>query len=156
MSRYQPSLMDRLVDDGEGRGAGTLHRSVALSELKASVARDVEHLLNARHAIAEEDLQGLPHVSRSVVTFGLRDFSMMSLANPHDRETICRRMEAAIACHEPRLKSVQVGLAESGEGGSKFRFTIEAMLVVDPAREPVSFSALLQPSTQQYSVGMSK
>lgn len=151
MSRYPPSLLDRLFDDDASSAAG-MQQSLRIDEVKARVARDVEHLLNARCGLRRGLRDRYPNVLASVAGFGMSDFSSLSLASAVDRQAICRFIQEAISDHEPRLKSVQVELVASGGFDSRLRFSIDAVLVLAPDHEPVCFNALLQPTTQQYQV----
>lgn len=146
---FEPSLFDKLFADAPLSPA---RRRMSLDELKDSVARDLEALLNARTTL-EPMLEGrFPQSLASVLSFGLDDFAGLSLASVHDRTRICRSIAAAIARHEPRLREVQVTLELDRRSINALHFSIRAMLVVKPAQEPVSFDALLQPTTLQYSV----
>lgn len=153
MKGFEPSLLEKLFDDEPRATAAVgIFKSMSLEQYKESVAGDLEGLLNSRAAFTEADLQEFPDCRKSLMTYGLRDFSTMSLANGQDRAAICRALEQAIARHEPRLHSVRVGLEGSGRGAGGLHFSIHALLDVQPAREPVSFDAMLQPNTLQYSV----
>ncbi|MFC3552425.1 type VI secretion system baseplate subunit TssE [Lysobacter cavernae] len=154
MKGFEPSLLEKLFDDEpKATAASGIFKSISLEQYKESVARDLEGLLNSRAAFAEDDLKTYPNCQKSLMTYGLRDFSTMSLANAYDRAAICRSLEQSVARHEPRLHNVRVTLeanARNAVGG--LHFSIHALLDVQPAREPISFDALLQPSTLQYSV----
>ena len=113
---------------------------------------DLEGLLNSRAAFTEHALTSFPNCQKSLMTYGLRDFSTMSLSNGHDRAAICRSLEQSIGRHEPRLHNVQVTLEGNGRAVGGLHFSIHGLLDVQPAREPISFDAMLQPSTLQYSV----
>ncbi|NLC61759.1 MAG: type VI secretion system baseplate subunit TssE [Gammaproteobacteria bacterium] len=153
MKGFEPSLIEKLLDDAPGKpGTGGLARALSVEQYKESVARDLEGLLNSRSAYSAVDLAQFPNCRQSLMTYGLRDFSSMSLASAYDRAAICRSLEEAIARHEPRLSSVQVRLDSDGRLGGGLHFTIQALLDLQPAREPVCFDALLQPTTLQYSV----
>lgn len=153
MKGFEPSLIEKLLDDAPGKpGTGGLARALSVEQYKESVARDLEGLLNSRSAYSAVDLAQFPNCRHSLMTYGLRDFSSMSLASAYDRAAICQSLEEAIARHEPRLSSVQVRLDSDGRLGGGLHFTIQALLDLQPAREPVSFDALLQPTTLQYSV----
>lgn len=153
MKGFEPSLIEKLLDDAPGKpGTGGLARALSVEQYKESVARDLEGLLNSRSAYSAIDLAQFPNCRQSLMTYGLRDFSSMSLASAYDRAAICQSLEEAIARHEPRLSSVQVRLDSDGRLGGGLHFTIQALLDLQPAREPVSFDALLQPTTLQYSV----
>jgi len=97
-----------------------------------------------------------PNCKQSLLTYGLADFSAMSLANAYDRAAICRSLEQAVARHERRLKNVGVSLEVGSQFGGGLHFTINALLDLEPAREPVSFDAMLQPSTLQYQVSRTR
>lgn len=149
MKGFEPSLFDKLFDDSP-----VLHvrRRLSLEDLKDSVARDLEALLNTRTVI-DEDLAGrFPLAVDSIASFGLNDFAGLSLASVHDRRRICTSIERAIARHEPRLKDVQVTLELNRHSINALFFSIRALLVVRPTQEPVSFDAMLQPTTLQYSI----
>lgn len=90
------------------------------------------------------------------MTYGLRDVSSRSLASSVDRAFICKALEKTISLHETRLKDIRVILDEHRRSSGGLRFSISAMLIVHPAREPVSFDALLQPSTLQYRVSKTR
>lgn len=146
---FEPSLFDKLFDD---QPVGAARRRLSLEQLKDSVARDLEALLNTRVVLDEEVETTYPLTTRSVAGFGLSDFAGLSLANVYDRRRICASIESAIAAHEPRLREVRVDLELHRKTVNALYFSINAVLVVRPAQEPVSFDALLQPTSLQYSV----
>jgi len=152
MNRFEPGLHDKLFGDGQNQPTPAAVRQLSLEELKSTVARHIESLLNARIALADERLAGLPECKRSVLTYGLNDFAGLSLASHDDRTTICNSIQRAIERHEPRLKQVAVTLEVDAQSTSVLCFAIQAMLVVHPAEQPVNFDAMLQPSTFKYSV----
>src|SRR5690606_3131599 len=152
MKGFEPSLLDKLLDDAPRAKAGNVFKSISLEQYKESVARDLEGLLNSRSAFSEDDLADYPNCRQSLMTYGLCDFSSMSLANAYDRAAICRSLEHAIARHERRLHNVQVRLDSDMHMGTGLQFTIHGRLDLQPARAPVSFDAMLQPTTLQYSV----
>uniref|UniRef100_Q47E18 IraD/Gp25-like domain-containing protein n=1 Tax=Dechloromonas aromatica (strain RCB) TaxID=159087 RepID=Q47E18_DECAR len=146
---FEPSLFDKLFDD---QPVGAARRRLSLEQLKDSVARDLEALLNTRVVLDDGFETTYPLTMRSVAGFGLSDFAGLSLANVHDRRRICASIESAIAAHEPRLREVRVDLELHRKTVNALYFSINAVLVVRPAQEPVSFDALLQPTSLQYSV----
>lgn len=156
MKGFEPSLLDKLFDDEPRVQGHDSVRRLSLDEFKDSVARDVESLLNNRFVIDEDRLKQFPHCQRSLATYGIRDFSGRSLASSSDRTFICQSLQLAISRHEPRLTDVHVTIEQNQQSMGALRFSINAMLVVHPAREPVSFDALLQPTTLQYSVSRNR
>lgn len=155
MARFAPSLLDRLLDDAPLAAGEPAAPQVSIEQLKDSVVRDLEALLNARCGLQREALAAHPQAQRSILSFGMLDFSSMSLANTDERDEICRAIERAIHAHEPRLKNVRVTLSEEA-GVNRLMFAIHALLIANPAREPVNFNATLHPSTQLYSVSKAR
>jgi len=152
-SRFKPTLFERLFDNAPQRSAESDPlRGWSIDELKDSVAGDLEALLNSRSALAGDDLEDFPAARNSLVCYGMHDFVGRSLANPADRAYICQTLEQAITAHEPRLRDVTVSLIVNEQAVNVLHFSISAVLIVEPAQEPVSFDALLQPTTQRYSV----
>ena len=151
--RTHPSILDRLLDDEPEVPREPLHqRFQGVRQLQRAVTRDLEALLNTR----QEQLTALPaacsEVQRSLLTYGLPDFTAWSLLSPADRQRLRRALEQAIASGEPRLTRVQVNLEPPRENERVVRFRIEALLRVEPAPEPVSFDAVLQLHTLEYVV----
>ena len=82
MNHIVPSILDRLLDDEPEVSREPLpNRFQNLSQLKKAVARDLEALLNTRQEILEELPPEFTEVSRSLITYGLPDFSSLSLLN---------------------------------------------------------------------------
>lgn len=157
MAGFLPTLFERLFDDAPHREAeADPLRRWSVEELKDSVIRDLESLLNNRAALGRKAFAPFPESQRSVISYGMEDFVGLSLANPGDRELICRTLQDAIAHHEPRLREVAVHLEADRSTIGCLQFSISAVLYVAPANEPVSFDALLQPNTQQYSIARSR
>lgn len=156
MKGFEPTLLDKLMSDPYSVRQSSTLRRLSLDELKDSVALDVERLLNSRFTFAETALRDYVHCQRSVVTYGLCDFSGRSLLSFDDRVHICRSIENAIARHEPRLRQVHVDLVTDPAAIRSLCFSISAILQVKPAHEPVSFDAVLQSASLKYSVVRSR
>lgn len=150
---FAPTIFDKLLDNEPRVTTETNSlRRWNIEELKESVATDLETLLNSRRGQGDELLRGYAHAAESILSFGIVDFVGLSLSNPADCHRICRGIELTIQRHEKRLRNVRVTLENDRYSTNTLRFCINALLVVYPAREPVNFDALLQPTTQQYSV----
>jgi len=151
--RIVPSILDRLLDDEPEVSRESLpNRFQNVFQLKKAVARDLEALLNTRQELLEEVPSEFTEVGRSLVTYGLPDFSSFSLLNINDRNRIRRALEQAIATFEPRFERVRVNLEPPREQDRTLRFRIEALLRLEPASEPVTFDAVLRLNTQEYMV----
>ena len=135
----RPSLLDRLMRDESDRPRG-LRPFIGFRELRESVGRDLEWLLNSR--CLPIDLEAFPEARESLLSYGVPDLSTYSWRNPADWRRIAVAIEEAIRRFEPRLapSSVKVEIVPGG-GVDDFQlhFRIDAMLQVDPVSEPVSF-----------------
>ena len=148
-----PSVLDRLLDDDPGVSAEPpRNRSQLLRDLKLSVRRDVENLLNARRRNVVLP-PGLPELGRSLLSYGVADFSGTGPASVKQRESFCRVLADVIEANEPRLLEVRVELAANPEPGDRtLRFRIDALLRADPSPEPVVFDSTLEPATHTFAV----
>ncbi len=152
-STIVPSVLDRLLDDAPNVSREPVTgRFQNVRDLERAVARDLEALLNTRQETLEDLPSEFEEVNRSLVTYGLPDFTSLSLMSQDDRNRIRRAVEHAIAEFEPRLQRVRVTLEPPRENDRGLRFRIDAQLPVDPAPEPVTFDAVLQLNTKQYVV----
>lgn len=134
-------LFDRLVDvstDGEGHEDHL--RILNAKQLKASVRREVGRLLNTRCSIP---LHGLGEEERSVVNYGIPDFSSLSPHNADDRALIASVVGQTIAAFEPRLRHVRVDVGPESGAESALWLIIGAELVIGVFAEPVSFPVIL-------------
>lgn len=148
-----PSVLDRLLDnEPEAEREQLPYHFQTLQQLKRAVTRDLETLLNTRQERLEELSSEFTEVRRSLVTYGLPDFTTLTLLSANDRNRIRRALEQAVALFEPRLERVRVILQPPRPHDLVLRFCIEALLRVEPAPEPVTFDAMLQLSPQRYMV----
>jgi type VI secretion system protein ImpF len=147
------SVLDRLVDrDPRNSKEAALTRAQSVHQLKESVRRDLEWLLNTRLVAVRPD-QRLREVNRSMFVFGLPDFTAYSLSNPDDQNRLIRHLQVAIKTFEPRLAKVRVvPLGISAANTRVLRFRIEALLSMDPAPEHISFDTTLQLTSGEYEV----
>jgi type VI secretion system protein ImpF len=152
MQRFVPPLLDRLIDVAPKDRVEALRPALTMDQLKASVAGDIEYLLNARRGTVQTSIGRYPNASASVASFGLDDFVSMSMSSEVDRGAICKSIERALVDHEPRLRNARVLLERREESTQKLRFSIHATLHAHPLQEPVNFDAVLQTTTQNYAV----
>jgi type VI secretion system protein ImpF len=139
------SVLDRLIDrEPRNQGEAALSPSQSVRLHKRAVHRDLGWLLNARR-IFEEPPESLQEVNRSVYVFGLQDFSSYTMGSQSDRAKLIRHLVAAVRLFEPRLANVQITPVETeGVGLQELRFRIEAMLMMDPNPEPISFDTVIE------------
>ena len=150
--RLVVSILDRLIDgDPGGPPPPPVDPSRDLAQLKASVKRDLEWLLNSRQPLFDPPAD-LRHVRRSLLTFGLPDFTVANLDSDRDQEVLRRAIEETVRRFEPRLDRITVRLEASREFDRSLRFRIDGMLQVDPVPEPVTFDSVLQLNTRDFVV----
>jgi type VI secretion system protein ImpF len=129
------SVMDRLSGTHGGSGA------IGLREIKQSVFRDLQWLLNSRRWWPTE-FEPLEEIPTSILNYGVPDTSTYSWVAAEDQRKVCSVIENVIKTFEPRLvpRTIRVSLVER-EGVDDFsvRMRIEAVLAVDPFTEAVSF-----------------
>ena len=156
MKGFTPGLFDRLLDYPVSGASSAVVSLMSVEDLKDSVARDLEALLNTRTVIPELLLKRYPECSRSIITYGLNDFAGRSLSSPDDRAYICMCLEKAIARHEPRLRNVKASLEVREDSINRLNFAITALMVVSSSQEPVNFDAVLQPSSLHYTISKAR
>jgi type VI secretion system lysozyme-like protein len=134
------SLFDRLVDESPGdtaelRPLQTLSREAFLESVRTEVSR----LLNTRNTQSWTESVGM----RSVLTYGVIDYTAFYPANQENRMRLGRSITQALATYEPRLARVRVQvLAADAQGHVPVR--IDAMLVTESMSEPVSFPVVIR------------
>jgi type VI secretion system protein ImpF len=147
------SVFDRLIDhEPRNSKEAPLTRGQSVHQLKESVRRDLEWLLNTRLVAVPPD-DKLREVKRSVYMYGLPDFTAYSLSNPDDQNRLVRHLQSAIKTFDPRLAKVRiVPLEVAGANTRILRFRIDALLLMDPAPERISFDTTLQLTSGEYEV----
>ncbi len=146
-----PSLLDRLLDDDPqvSREAGKSRHQV-LREMKQSVRRDLENLLNTRRRCAPPPAE-LEELGQSLATYGLPDFTGAVMTSPEGREAFRQTVEGVLRACEPRFKTVKVLLLESSDPLDRtLRFRIDALLYAHPAPEVVVFDSAVEPLTGNF------
>lgn len=154
MKGFTPGLLDRLMRErGECATQGaTPGAPVNIEQLKDGVARDLEALLNTRIALDAATLDAYPAARGSILRYGVIDFAGLCLTSAADRAAVCASIEDAIATHEPRLRAVKATLEQDAGDVNRLRIAIQARLALDGLQEPVSFNAVLQPSSLHYEI----
>ena len=109
--------------------------------LKESVRRELEQLFNTRCPIPAHRLRLR---ERSVIDYGIPDFSTFSARRFEDRARLADVLRRAIEAFEPRLAHVRVRVDEVGGDDMSLAAVIEADLIVENVTEPVSFETVLQ------------
>jgi type VI secretion system protein ImpF len=136
-SSLQLSLLDRILDEGTARP------SVAC--VRQSVRRDLESLLNTRRSWLPFPVN-CTELDKSVLGYGLPDFTVMELSAEEGRHWLCKEVERIIVRFEPRLARVSVVMKDVDTPLDRLlRLRIDAVLMVDPIPQPVAFDSELEP-----------
>ncbi|HVG20284.1 MAG TPA: type VI secretion system baseplate subunit TssE [Blastocatellia bacterium] len=150
--RITPSVLDRLIDyEPEAAREAVASRAKSLRQMKQSLKRDLEWLLNTRR-VAENLPPDLKEVNNSLAAYGLPDFTTANIKSPADQSRLRRALESAISAFEPRLEDVVVTIDSMRDIDRVMRFRIDARLRVEPAPEPVTFDTMLQLGSGEYLV----
>lgn len=134
--RLQPSLLDRLTDySPHQRVESREQRVLSLEKLRECVLRDLEWLLNTGKLDQTEDLSAYPHVSSSVLNYGVIDLAGRTLSTA-DIPQIEQAIRKAIWDFEPRIlrQTVQVRATadDSSMTSNALTFEIEGALWAQP------------------------
>jgi len=134
-------LFDRLIDE-DPKQLKEAHpfRVYSKEQLVASIAQELARLLNTRNPQTRSERA----VERTVLDYGLRDFSSLFASSPTDRDTLAREIEDTIEAFEPRLKEVSITWEPTPEGRQQqLSANIGAKIKLGTLLEPVSFPLLI-------------
>jgi len=137
------SVLDRLAQTNPRYG-GNLR--IGFRDLLQAVRRDIEWVLNSKRLQLGE-LEEYPEARRSILNYGLPDFSHYSGSSPADCQRICGLITQTLQRFEPRLApgTIRVEhLVEKEKTGTFTRFRIHGLLHVDPVKEPVIFDTEIE------------
>ena len=150
--RITPSVLDRLLDfEPDMSREAPKSRSKSLRELKLSVRRDLEWLLNSRSFPGDID-ERLEEVKKSVVVYGLPDITGISAKSHIEQKRLTEALENAIKIFEPRFLNLRVTLEPVNNIDRMLKFRIEAQLNVEPTPEPIAFDTVLQLGSGDFEV----
>ncbi len=151
------SILDRLLDDDPHNGVEVdKNRHQHIRELRNSVKRDLESLLNTRYRVvapAEE----LTQLELSLLNYGMPDLATINVVSLEKKKEFVKTLERILRDYEPRFKSVKVVPLENKDTTDRtLRFRIEATLYADPAPEIVIFDSELDPVSRIVNVEESR
>ncbi len=151
--KLRPSVLDRLLDNDPGNALDIdpgQHQK--LKELRNSVRRDLENLLNTRLRIIEPDDE-FPELKKSLLTYGLPDLATVNIIDKESRKVFVTHLENLLMEFEPRFKTVNVNYLENSNALDRtLRFRIDALLYADPSPEVVIFDSVLEPVSRTVNV----
>ncbi|MCW1720148.1 type VI secretion system baseplate subunit TssE [Pseudoalteromonas sp. A3] len=143
--QLQSSILDKLIDDEpELRDAPSRTEGIMISELRKNVRRDIEALLNARIQWHTWPSQ-YSELKTSCLSYGLPDFSSMSVGSHEGRALLCEIVKSTIERFEPRFLEVEVFTDEEAPLNRVLNLRINALLYADPEPEFISFDSEVEP-----------
>lgn len=148
----KPSILDRLVGNLGTNTAGGYSSGQSMAQLRLSVKRDLEDLLNTRWRCSAWP-PNQDELENSLVNYGIPDFTGASMSNPADREQFRQIIERAIRNNEPRFVSVKVVLLDNSNPLDRtIRFRIDAELHAVPEPEPIIFDTSMDSSNHRFRI----
>jgi type VI secretion system protein ImpF len=147
------SLFDRLCDaapDLASDAPATIGQQ--MSDLRESLRRDLERLLNTRRPPASPPAE-LDDLADSLASFGTDGFFVTGLVTDHQRAEFAGAMERRIRLFEPRLADLRVStLPPRHPSERSLRLRIEAVYRAQEGMPPIAFETAVDPSTQRFRV----
>lgn len=129
-------LFERLIDTEPGAGEAPPFRVLSGQELRKSVSRELGQLLNSRCPVP---LELISEEERTVINYGLPDFTSLSPQSADDRRLIASIIAQTITAFETRLRNVRVTAEYLEDDERKLYISVEADLVTDTVIEIRSF-----------------
>lgn len=151
--KLRPSILDRLLDDEphnqveQDRGQ---HQK--LKQLRGSVRRDLENLLNTRYRVIEPG-EEYEEIENSLLNYGLPDLATVNIIDVDKKKEFIKSLEVILKKYEPRFKSVSITYLDNTDTADRtVKFRINATLYADPLPEIVIFDSVLEPVTRTVNV----
>lgn len=151
--KLRPSILDRLFDDD-------LHHSSELKtphhqlvrELRVSISRDLESLLNTRFRIVKPSSH-FSETDKSIFNYGLPDLATVNVRDQKELDKFIKLLEKTIKSYEPRFKSVKITFIDNDNSLDRsLRFRIDTVIYAEPIPEVVIFDSALDSVTRSVSV----
>jgi type VI secretion system protein ImpF len=145
--RLQPSLLDRLTDSNpKGEQESREERVLSVRQLRKSVLRDLEWLLNTGRLETTEDLSEYPEVRHSVLNYGIPDLAGTT-ASSMDVYQLEQTLRQVILDFEPRIMPynlrVQVTRNETEMSTNSISLEIEGEIWGQPLPEHLYLKTVL-------------
>ena len=151
--KLRPSILDRLIDNDPNNNVDVdTDQHQKLKELRNSVRRDLENLLNTRYKMIEPESELIESQS-SLLNYGLPDLATVNISDKEKRKEFIQHLETILIEYEPRFKAVKVKYMDNADSLDRsLRFRIDATLYADPSPEIVVFDSILEPVTRTVNV----
>jgi type VI secretion system protein ImpF len=141
----RPSILDRLIDEDPNSPDPDKSRVQHVRDLRNSVKRDLENLMNTRFRMQTPPEQ-LVQLEKSLLNYGLPDLATVNIGDVGKKRQFIKDLETTLATFEPRFKTIKVIHIENKETNDRtLRFRIDATLYADPSPEVIIFDSILDP-----------
>jgi type VI secretion system protein ImpF len=118
-------------------------------DIRAAISRDLGWLLNTRTPLSAEEFE---RRDLTVIDYGVPDFGKGTPESVKDQKLRAALTEKAIRTFEPRLQDVSVSIELDMDSERSLRMVIQAVMVADDVREPVSFETIYDSETGQTTI----
>lgn len=151
--KLRPSILDRLLDDEpHNQAEQDPGQHQLIKQLRNSVRRDLESLLNTRYHIVQPP-DDLKEVDKSLLNYGLPDLATINISDARKRDEFTASLQKTLVEYEPRFKSVKVSYIDNKDDTDRtLRFRIDAVIYADPLPQVVVFDSILESVTRSVSV----
>jgi type VI secretion system protein ImpF len=150
--KLRASILDRLLDDGATRSSDEGSAQQNLKQLRQSVRRDLENLLNTRLRVTEPDERYI-EINKSVLNYGLPDLATVNIIDKEKKQEFITQLENLLLTYEPRFKSVSVQQLENADSSDRtLNFRIDAVLYADPAPAVIVLNSVLEPVSRSVNI----
>lgn len=151
--KLRPSILDRLLDDEpHNQVEQDKGQHQKLKQLRNSVRRDLENLLNTRYRVIEPP-EEYEELEKSLLNYGLPDLATVNIIDTAKKKEFILSLERILKKYEPRFKSVSVTYLDNADATDRtVKFRINATLYADPLPEIVVFDSVLEPVTRTVNV----
>ncbi len=151
--RLLPSVLDRLIDHNPNLlTESPKSQSQVIGELKASLRRDLENLLNTRWSCASwpPDFEELDF---SLINYGIPDFTGVNMSGVKNRDRLMKIVKLAIEKFEPRLIRFTVKIkSKVNDLDRMLSFRVDGLLQAEPYPDQVVFDASLVVQSSEFDV----
>lgn len=152
-NKIRASILDRLLDNNPNNNIDSdQDQYQKIKDLRNSVRRDLENLLNTRLRVVEPGDE-YKELALSLLNYGLPDLATINIADQEKRKHFIEQLETMLIEFEPRFKSVTINYQENADRLDRsLRFRIDAVLYADPSPEIVVFDSVLEPVSRTVNI----
>ncbi len=151
--RLLPSVYDRLIDHQPNlQTESPKSQSQVIYELKQSLRRDLENLLNTRWTCTKwpPDYEEL---ELSLINYGIPDFTGVNMGGPENQNRLIQIVRKAIEKFEPRLIKFTIELSRKVDNIDRtLSFRVDGLLHSEPFPEQVVFDTSLDVHSSEFEV----